>query len=48
MDNDTSWLILISSGIGLVIEFWKIRKAVDITVDRNIGFPYIHLKSKLK
>jgi len=27
-DNDTSWMILISSGVGLVIEFWKLRKAI--------------------
>jgi hypothetical protein len=30
MDNDTSNMILISSGIGLLIEVWKIKKAVVI------------------
>ncbi len=27
-DNDTSWMILFSSGTGLAIEVWKLRKAV--------------------
>ena len=27
-DNDTSWMILISSGVGLVIEVWKLFKAI--------------------
>ena len=25
MDNDTSWMILFSSGTGLAIEVWKAR-----------------------
>lgn len=32
LDNDTSWMILASSGIGCVIEFWKIGKAMRIEV----------------
>ena len=28
MDNDTSWMILFSSGMGLAIEVWKVKKAV--------------------
>lgn len=32
LDNDTSWMILASSGIGLCIEFWKIGKAMHIEV----------------
>lgn len=31
-DNDTSWMILASSGIGCCIEFWKIGKAMHIEV----------------
>ena len=27
-DNDTSWMILISSGVGLAIEVWKLKKAI--------------------
>lgn len=29
-DNDTSWIILISAAVGLVIEAWKITKAVEV------------------
>jgi len=35
MDNDTSWMILISSGISLVIEVWKIKKALVFSRDEN-------------
>jgi hypothetical protein len=35
MDNDTSWLILVQSGIGLVIEMWKIKKAVVVSRDAD-------------
>ena len=31
-DNDTSWMILGSSCVGLVIELWKLRKAVRVEV----------------
>jgi hypothetical protein len=33
MDNDTSTLILISNGIGLLIEYWKLQKAVNFSFD---------------
>eukprot|EP01119_Soliformovum_irregulare_P012361 TRINITY_DN3200_c0_g2_i1.p1 TRINITY_DN3200_c0_g2~~TRINITY_DN3200_c0_g2_i1.p1 ORF type:complete len:394 (+),score=131.66 TRINITY_DN3200_c0_g2_i1:296-1477(+) len=45
MDNDTSWVILISSGVGLGIEAWKISKAVIIEVDRTRWIP-IKLKDR--
>lgn len=32
LDNDTSWMILASSGVGCCIEFWKIGKAMHIEV----------------
>lgn len=34
LDNEksTSWMILISQGIGLVIELWKVTKALNIKV----------------
>jgi hypothetical protein len=32
LDNDTSWLVLVSAGIGLLIEAWKITRAVHIKV----------------
>ncbi|CAA7258577.1 unnamed protein product [Cyclocybe aegerita] len=31
-NENTSWMILMGSGMGVVIEAWKITKAVDITV----------------
>ncbi len=39
LDNDTSWVIVISCGIGLAIEMWKIKKAVIIQVDWSKRFP---------
>lgn len=43
LDNstDTSWIILISSGVGLAIEMWKIKKAVIIKVDWTKRFPIV-------
>uniref|UniRef100_K3X6Q4 Cleft lip and palate transmembrane protein 1 n=1 Tax=Globisporangium ultimum (strain ATCC 200006 / CBS 805.95 / DAOM BR144) TaxID=431595 RepID=K3X6Q4_GLOUD len=35
MDNDTSWMILASSFISLLIEAWKIKKAIKISRDEN-------------
>lgn len=32
LDNETSWMILASSGVGCCIEFWKIGKAMHIEV----------------
>lgn len=32
LDNETSWMILGSSGIGVCIEFWKIGKAMHVEV----------------
>nr|CAG4714971.1 unnamed protein product [Naegleria fowleri] len=39
-DNDTSWMVLISNGIGLLIEYWKVTKVVDIKFKRSSTFPY--------
>lgn len=38
LDNETSWVILISVGISLMIEIWKIKKAVIIKVDYLIKY----------
>ncbi|ORX88419.1 cleft lip and palate transmembrane 1 [Basidiobolus meristosporus CBS 931.73] len=39
LDNqeNTSWMILLSSGVGLLIEAWKIKKAVNVTVTQVEG-----------
>ncbi|DAZ92897.1 TPA: hypothetical protein N0F65_000588 [Lagenidium giganteum] len=35
LDNDTSWMILVSSGVSLVIDVWKIKKALVVSRDEN-------------
>ncbi|KAE9019602.1 Cleft lip and palate transmembrane protein 1 [Phytophthora rubi] len=35
IDNDTSWLILVQSGIALLIDVWKIKKAVVFSRDAD-------------
>jgi len=32
MDNETSFMVLMSNGVGIAIECWKITKAVDISL----------------
>ncbi|TMS37155.1 hypothetical protein L596_004147 [Steinernema carpocapsae] len=32
-DNDTSWVVKMSVGVGLLIEMWKIPKCLNVTVD---------------
>jgi len=32
LDNETSWMVIISNAVGLVIEIWKIHKVVNIKV----------------
>ncbi|KAI8799504.1 cleft lip and palate transmembrane protein 1-domain-containing protein [Cladochytrium replicatum] len=46
VDNDTSWMILISNGIGLLIEAWKINKVV--VVKRKDAFPYVEFEDRVK
>eukprot|EP00004_Rigifila_ramosa_P016486 TRINITY_DN3919_c0_g1_i1.p1 TRINITY_DN3919_c0_g1~~TRINITY_DN3919_c0_g1_i1.p1 ORF type:complete len:355 (+),score=80.97 TRINITY_DN3919_c0_g1_i1:864-1928(+) len=43
-DQDTSWVILISSGVGLCIEAWKITRAVNVR--REEVFPYVSVSHK--
>ena len=42
LDNDTSFMILISCGIGVAIEFWKLQRACKVTVDAQ--FPFLHFE----
>ncbi|KAF3444206.1 hypothetical protein FNV43_RR13896 [Rhamnella rubrinervis] len=46
LDNDTSWMILASSGVGLCIEFWKIGKAMHIEIDRSGKFPMLRFRDR--
>eukprot|EP00339_Tiarina_fusa_P018483 CAMPEP_0117015904 /NCGR_PEP_ID=MMETSP0472-20121206/12611_1 /TAXON_ID=693140 ORGANISM="Tiarina fusus, Strain LIS" /NCGR_SAMPLE_ID=MMETSP0472 /ASSEMBLY_ACC=CAM_ASM_000603 /LENGTH=402 /DNA_ID=CAMNT_0004719793 /DNA_START=125 /DNA_END=1330 /DNA_ORIENTATION=+ len=40
LDNDTSFMILISVGVGIFIEFWKITKAVNVKFDNSKAIPW--------
>lgn len=46
LDNDTSWMILASSGVGLIIEFWKIGKAMHIEIDRTGRIPMLRFRDR--
>ncbi|KAK1287779.1 hypothetical protein QJS10_CPB19g00206 [Acorus calamus] len=46
LDNDTSWMILGSSGIGVCIEFWKIGKAMHIEIDRTGRIPMLRFRDR--
>jgi len=46
LDNDTSWMILMSNGVGLAIEVWKLRKAiksVDVHTPAGARFPHLRI-----
>lgn len=44
LDNETSWMIIASSGIGCCIEFWKIGKAMHIEIDRTGIIPRLRFR----
>ncbi|CBI27698.3 hypothetical protein VitviT2T_011292 [Vitis vinifera] len=46
LDNDTSWMILASSGVGCCIEFWKIGKAMHIEIDRTGKIPKLRFRDR--
>ena len=46
LDNETSFVILASSGVGLLIEFWKVTKAMDVSIDRSGRIPRLRFKDK--
>jgi hypothetical protein len=43
-DSETSWMILLSAGISVAIEGWKITKTNDVTFSSK--FPFINLADK--
>ena len=47
-DNETSWMILMSSGMGAAIEFWKVTKAMDVDIVRPTptSLPRLRIKPK--
>ncbi|KNC96940.1 uncharacterized protein SPPG_07763 [Spizellomyces punctatus DAOM BR117] len=46
LDNETSWMVVISSGVGLLIEAWKIQKTV--IVRRKDTFPFVEFIDRVK
>eukprot|EP00192_Tetraselmis_astigmatica_P024363 CAMPEP_0117696940 /NCGR_PEP_ID=MMETSP0804-20121206/28945_1 /TAXON_ID=1074897 /ORGANISM="Tetraselmis astigmatica, Strain CCMP880" /LENGTH=312 /DNA_ID=CAMNT_0005511121 /DNA_START=300 /DNA_END=1238 /DNA_ORIENTATION=+ len=46
LDNETSYMVLFSSGMGLAIEFWKITKVMKVTTGRWRGLPVLHFNDR--
>jgi hypothetical protein len=47
LDNDTSMVVLFSTGVGTAIEFWKVTKAMNVTVVRTAsGLPWLRFKDR--
>jgi len=46
LDNETSWLVLVSAGVGLLIEAWKITRAVHIRIVWWKRIPYVKFQDK--
>jgi hypothetical protein len=47
LDNDTSYLILFSSGLGLLIEMWKVTKACKVEFALLKGIiPFVRVKDR--
>lgn len=47
MDQETSWLIIVSSSLGTLIEFWKITRVVNMAVNRTArGWPTVSFSFK--
>lgn len=46
LDNDTSFVVLASTGVGLAIELWKLTQAMDVSFVVEGGRPRLKLKDK--
>jgi hypothetical protein len=46
VEEDTSLLVLFSSGLGLLIEFWKLTQAMNVNIDWSRGYPRIKFADK--
>ena len=44
LDNETSWMILMSTGVGVLIECWKIPKLFRVSVTPS--WPFLHFDPK--
>jgi hypothetical protein len=47
LDNETSYMIIVSSGVGLLIEAWKINRAADVSLTWRGRVPWISIKDKV-
>jgi Cleft lip and palate transmembrane protein 1 (CLPTM1) len=45
LDNDTSWMVVASAGVGCLIEMWKIKKVCNVT--RISSFPFVRFDEKM-
>jgi hypothetical protein len=46
LDNETSWMVILSSGVGLLIELWKVNKTVIVKTKPT--FPFVEFIDKMK
>jgi hypothetical protein len=46
LDNETSTVVLFSAGIGTAIEFWKVTKAMTVSIDWSRGIPLPKFEDK--
>jgi hypothetical protein len=47
LDNETSFVVLMSTGVGTAIEFWKVTKAMDVSITHTAGgIPYVQFKDR--
>jgi hypothetical protein len=40
LDNDTSWMVLISAVMGVAMEAWKVTRAVNVSLGWIGSIPY--------
>ena len=46
-DNETSMVVLASSFVGTLIEFWKVTRAMDVSIAHTAsGIPFVRFKDK--
>ncbi|KAL4445724.1 hypothetical protein ABPG77_008923 [Micractinium sp. CCAP 211/92] len=47
LDSETSMVVLFSSGVGMLIEFWKVTKAMNVKVTRTAsGLPWLSFEDR--
>ena len=46
LEENTSYVVLFSSGLGLIIEFWKLTQAMSISLDTSRGYPRLRFADK--